>query len=42
MHVNRDDTVVLTADEYDDLKTAFDEAEYCKNSGINRMEKSCN
>lgn len=28
----RDDTVTLTQDEYNDLKTVFDESEYCKNS----------
>lgn len=42
MHINCDTSVTLDESEYNDLKTAYDEAEYCKNNGLKRMEKSCN
>lgn len=40
MHVNRDDSITIDHDEYDDLKAAFDEAEYCKNAGLTGWKRA--
>ena len=40
MHINGDTSVTLHEDEYNDLKSAFDEAEYCKNAGLKGWKRA--
>lgn len=40
MHINGDTSVTLDEDEYNDLKSAFDEAEYCKNAGLKGWKRA--
>jgi len=36
----RDNCKILTEDEYNTLKTVFDESEYCKNSGLKGWKRA--
>ena len=40
MHINCDTSVTLDESEYNDLKTAYDEAEYCKNAGLKGWKRA--
>lgn len=40
MCTNYDTSVTIDESEYNDLKIAFDEVEYCKNAGLNGWKRA--